>query len=552
MFGHAFPRPGVVLGAPVRHRDAESVGVARRLDAHISGLLRGEPFHLGRGGRIRVAVVLGALRREDDGHVRSLHEGTFYQLTSTLLPLMEATVEPLENNRVKLHIAVPATEFESAIDAAFRTIAREVRLPGFRPGKAPRKVLEARVGSDAGRKQALQDSLGGYYADAVIQHDVDVIAAPEITITAGEEEGDVEFDAVVEVRPQVQLTGYDSLRVTLPYRPVDDSMVDAEVNRMRDQFAQLVDSDRPLALEDYATIDVTTTIDGEEISGLSVQDYSYPVGSGMVVPELDEQLRGLKTGDIVEFDAVLPERFGEQAGQRAHFRVFVKSTQEKQVPDLTDEWVDENTEYDDVEAMRDDVRRRLDLLARAQANMAKRDAVLSEVAALVPVPAPETLVDQEVRNRLGDMQQRLAQQGITLDQYVAATGQDPETFVNGLREGADQAVLADLALRAVVAQEEIQVSDAELDDEIVRLATRMGQKVEKVRRDLTRADMLEAVRSDLAKGNALQFLVDHATAVDEEGNEIDIALPERPDGDSPDGEPHDPAASEDPANDTDD
>jgi trigger factor len=225
----------------------------------------------------------------------------------------------------------------------------------------------------------------------------------------------------------------------------------------------------------------------------------------MIVPELDENLRGLKAGDIVEFDAVLPERFAEQAGETMHFRVLVKGTQEKQVPDLTDEWVDENTEYDDVAAMRVDVRRRVDLLARAQANMQMRDAVLAEAAQLVPVPAPETLVDQELRNRLGDMQQRLEQQGLGLDQYVAATGQDPETFVNGVREQAEQAVLGDLALRAVVVQEEIQVSDAELDEEIARLATRMGQKVEKVRR------------------------------VDEEGNEIDIALPER--AEDPDGSP---------------
>ncbi|HEY1738366.1 MAG TPA: trigger factor, partial [Acidimicrobiia bacterium] len=322
---------------------------------------------------------------------------------------------------------------------------------------------------------------------------------------------------------------------TLPYKPVDDTMVDAEVNRVRDQFASLVDSERPLALEDFATIDVTTTIDGEEVDGLSVQDYSYPLGSEMVVAELDENLRGVKTGEILEFDAVLPERYGEQAGRTAHFRVFVKNTQEKNVPDLTDEWVDENTEYDDVAAMRVDVRRRVDLLARAQANMQMRDAVLAEAAQLVPVPAPETLVDQELRNRLGDMQQRLEQQGLGLDQYVAATGQDPETFVNGVREQAEQAVLGDLALRAVVVQEEIQVSDAELDEEIARLATRMGQKVEKVRRDLAKADMLEAVRSDLAKGNALQFLVDHATPVDEEGNEIDIALPER--AEDPDGSP---------------
>ena len=295
VLGDGLPRVRVVFCPPVRHGDAETVAVAGRLDPEEAGLLGRESFHLECGRVVAVTVGVGALCSEDDRRIGARKCVTTDLLpvpTSTLLPLMEATVEPLENNRVKLHIAVPETEFESAIDAAYRKIAREVRLPGFRPGKAPRKVLEARVGAEAGRQQALRDALPDYYVDAVTEHDVDVIAAPEFTITSGEEEGDLEFDAIVEVRPQVTIMGYDELRVALPYKPVDDTMVDAEVNRVRDQFASLDDSDRPLALGDFATIDLTTTIDGEEVDGLSVQDFSYPVGSEMVVPELDENPAG--------------------------------------------------------------------------------------------------------------------------------------------------------------------------------------------------------------------------------------------------------------------
>jgi trigger factor len=437
---------------------------------------------------------------------------------------MQATIESLENNRVKVSVAVPADEFESAVDAAFRKIAKEVRMPGFRPGKAPRRLLEARLGTEAARQQALQDALPSYYADAVIEHDVDVIAAPEITITSGEDDGDVAFEAVVEIRPQVNLVGYDALRVTVPYTPVDEAAVDAQVDRLRDQHATLADTTRPIALEDFATVDIRGTQDGEDVEGLVASDFLYPVGSNMIVDELDEQLRGTKAGDILEFDSVLPERFGERAGETVHFRVLVKGAQEKVLPALTDEWVDETTEFDTVKDLRADVRRRSEILGRAQAQMALRDRVLEEAAELVTVMPPETLVQTEVSNRVNDLAHRLSHQGVALEQYLGATGQDPEAFLEGVREGARKAVLADLALRAVVAHEEISASDEEVEAEIVKLAERMGEKVQKVRRDLDRGGLLETVRSDLARGKALQFLVDHAEVVDEEGNPLDIAL----------------------------
>ena len=219
-------------------------------------------------------------------------------------------------SRVKLHVAVPAPEFERAIDAAFRKLAREVRIPGFRPGKAPRRLLEARLGTDIAREQALQDALPEYYVDAVNEHDVDVIAPPEIEITAGQEDGDVEFDAVVEIRPQVKLVGYDELRVELPFKPVSDEDVDKQVDALRERFADLADSDVPARRRRRTpTIDIAGTIDGEAVEGLTASDFLYEVGSGMVVDELDDQLRGTKPGAILEFTATLPERFGELAGQ---------------------------------------------------------------------------------------------------------------------------------------------------------------------------------------------------------------------------------------------
>lgn len=440
---------------------------------------------------------------------------------------METTVEQLDNNFVKLHVSVPATEFEASIDAAFRKLAREVRIPGFRPGKAPRRILEARFGPDIAREQALKDGLPNYYAEAVISEDLDVIAPPKIDVTAGQESGDVEFDAVIEVRPVVNLTGYDELQVELDYTAPGEDAVDTQVNGLRERFADLEDSSDPLVDGSYAEIDLSGSVDGEPVDALTATDFLYEVGTESVTPGLDGQLRGKSAGDVVEFTDTLPDRFAELAGQEVTFRVLVKDVKKKVLPELTDEWVAEVTEFETVDALRADTEQRIGVVTKLQAQMAMREKVLDELSTLVPVVAPEPLVDQEMERRLHDLMHRLESQGIDIPGYLAATGQDQNAFIAGVRDGATKAVLVDLGLRAVVVQEEIEASDDEVTAEIERLAERTGQKPERVRRDLDKQGVLEELRSDIARGKALEFLIDHAKVVDAEGNAIDLTLPER-------------------------
>ena len=439
---------------------------------------------------------------------------------------LTTSVEPLEGNKVRLKIAVPAQEFEKAIDAAFRKLAREVRMPGFRPGKAPRQLLEARLGTGAAREQALRDALPEYYATAVETEDIDVIAPPEIDITAGEDDGDVEFDAVVEVRPIVEVSGYDSLTVEVASPTVDDEAIDSQIDALRERFADLEDSTNPLTDGDYAQIDIKGSVDDEPVDGLSATDFLYEVGSGSVVEKLDQELRGKKAGDILQFDDALPGGPDDEPGTTVSFRVLVKDAKKKVLPDADDEWASEVSEFDTIDELRNDARTRLEMYAKVQAQLEARDTVLEASSELVTIEAPEPLVAQEMERRLHDLQHRLEPQGINITQYLQATGQDQEQFIAGLREGCARAVKADLALRAVVAQDGIEATDAEVDAEIARLAERFEEKPAKVRKDLEQRGALEAVRSDLARGKAVEYLVDHATVLDESGNPVDLVLPE--------------------------
>jgi trigger factor len=429
---------------------------------------------------------------------------------------MKSTVEPLEGNKVKLSIEVDESEFDKAIDAAFRKIAREVRIPGFRPGKAPRKILEARLGADVARGQALQDALPEFYVDAVREHDVDVIAAPDIEITAGEEEGPVAFDAVVEVRPRIDVPGYGGLRVEVPSPTATDEEVDAQIDRLREQFAELAEVERAAADGDVVSIAINGEEDGEPVSGLQADDYAYRVGAGGISPELDTQLTGAKVGDALAFDGELAG-----TGRTVSFKVLVKKVQERVLPEVTDDWANEVSEFDTVEELRGDIQGRLSNVRRLQTSMALRDKVVEALVQLVDDEAPEPLVQQEMRRRLEDLGMRLSAQGMTAEQYLGVTGRSQEQLVEELREASIGATKADLALRAVADAEELEVDDDELDGEIEALAARMRQKPEKVRKQLERNEQLPAVRSDLRTRKALEWLLEHVEIVDPDGTPID-------------------------------
>jgi trigger factor len=354
---------------------------------------------------------------------------------------------------------------------------------------------------------------------------VDAIAPPEIDITAGKEEGPVAFDAVVEVRPVITVPGYQNLRVEIARPQATDEEIDAQIERLRQQYGELTAVERPAQDGDHITITINGSRDGEALPGLQADDYLYEVGAGTIADELDENVRGAKVGDILSFDAQ-PQDPDEPPVQ---FRVIVKDIKEKVLPDVTDEWANDVSEFETVDELKRDIADRITKVRKIQAQIAVREKTATALVDLVDEEPPEPLVNAEMQQRVQDFALRLQAQGVTPEQYFAGTGQSQEAFVEELRELAAQGVKADLALRAVAEAEGMEATDDDLDAEIEALAQRLNEKPDRVRQQFERADQMPAVRSDIKKRKALDWLVEHVELVDEQGEPIERAALELPD-----------------------
>jgi trigger factor len=433
---------------------------------------------------------------------------------------MRATAEPEEGNKVRLSVEIDEKEMDEALDQVMRRLSREVRVPGFRPGKVPRRVIEARMGGAAAlRGEAIREALPDFYARAVTDTEVDPIDQPEIDITSGDAAGAVSFDAVVLVRPTVAIPGYQGLVVTLPDLAVTDEEVNAQIDRLRATAGELVGVSRPAQDGDQVTIDIHGSRDEAVGPGddddLDAEDFLYEVGSGGVVPELDDQLRGGKTGDIFSFSSALGD-----TGRVATFRVLVKDVKELVLPDVTDEWAAEASEFDTADALRADIAERLRQRHVVQAQMALQQRTAEALVELVTEEIPEQLVLEELRERIHDLNHRLDAQGMSLGQFLGATGREEGEFIDELRVGALHSVKLDLALRTLVDEEDIEISDEDLDEELAAMGERLEMDADEVREQLDRAGRLAAVRSDRRKAKAMRWLLDSVELVDEEGRPV--------------------------------
>jgi trigger factor len=461
---------------------------------------------------------------------------------------MRATAEPEEGNKVRLTVEVDESEIDEALDSVLRRLSREVRVPGFRPGKVPRRVIEARLGgATALRGEALREALPDFYAKALSDTEVDPIDQPEIDITSGDESGAVSFDAIVEVRPTVSIAGYQGLVVTLPGLDVPEEEITDQIDRLRATSGELAEVARPVEKGDQVTIDITGKRikgaagdgsdgdsdsagegeseakaqgdDQEEGEGddddLKAEDFLYEAGSGGVVPELDDHLIGAKAGDTVTFESSI-----EDLDQTISFTVVVKDVKELVLPEVTDEWAAEASEFKTAEELREDIAKRLKQRRIVQAQLALQQKAIEGLVELVTEDVPPILVEGELRERIHDLNHRLEEQKIGLGQFLAATGRDEQEFLDELRAGALQGVKSDLALRSLVEAEHIELTDEELDAELATMGERLEMSADQVREQLEQGGRLSAVRSDRRKAKALRWLLDNVELVDEEGNPV--------------------------------
>lgn len=433
---------------------------------------------------------------------------------------MRTAIAALEGNKVRLTVEVDEVEFDRSIDQAFKRLAKEINLPGFRQGKAPRKVIEAHIGTGIARSRAIQDSLPEYLAEAVREHNVDLIATPDIAVTSGEESGPVVFDATCEVRPEIDIAGHKGLRVEMPALSVDDAEIDEVIATERRRHGTLVDVDRPAATGDVLTIDLTGTRDGTPVPGLNTADWVYELGKGWVSPGFDGHLAGATAGSRIEYSEA-PNGTEDVADLVA----VVKKVQQMDLADLTDEWVDGHVaDCATVAEWRGSVRARLEEYKLNQARSVLVDNVSASVAALVAIDLPEAMVEGDFRSRVRSLVERFAAQGMSLEHWLSATGQPPEGFLEAVRTESRKAVRVDLALRAVARQEGIEADDDDVEAEIARIAMRVNQKADKVRRLYDQNDAIEDLRAQIRKSKALDWLIEHAALAAPDGSPIDASL----------------------------
>jgi trigger factor len=433
---------------------------------------------------------------------------------------MRATTTLLDNNRVMLTVEIDDVEMDEAMDEAAKTLSKQVSVKGFRKGKVPKNVLIANIGgASVLRSEAIRESLPDFYARAVADSLIDPIGQPDINITAGEDEGLLTFEAEVEVRPEISIKGQRELRVTIPSPVVTDADVDAQINRYLQTDAVLNPVDRPIVTGDLVTMDVHVQPIATEADPLDMTDFMYTVGSGSIAEGVDDLILGLKAGEELKLKAP----FGD--GSVATFELTLKQVQERVLPELSDEWVAENSEWTSAEEMREEILNQMRRRKIIEAQMSQRDAALIALSELVAEEAaPDVLVNTETNERLHDLGERLAAQKLTLEMYLQVTNQSPEELLATLRQDAVRAVRVDLAMRALVAAEHLEATPEEIDEELERTAEAMGVSADLLRTNLRDSGRVVSFAAEVSKMKASKWLSENVTYVDPEGVEIDNAM----------------------------
>ncbi len=440
---------------------------------------------------------------------------------------MKSAVETLTPTRAKLTVEVPFEELRPSLDAAYKKIAQQINVPGFRRGKVPPMVIDRQVGRGAVLDEAINEALPQLYVQALQANDLEPLAQPEIDITKFEDNEALEFTAEMDVRPEIELPAYDGLEVTVDDVTVSDQDVEEQVQSLRERFATLNEVDRAAADGDFVVMDLKATRDGQVVEGAEVAGMSYQVGRGGMLDGLDETLTGMAAGDTRTFVSQLVG--GEEAGEDVDVEVTISGVKEQELPELDDDFAQTASEFDTVEELTDDVRVRLERGKRLEQAAAARDAVLEKLLELVDVPLPEAVVDAELAARKENVTQQLEYAGMTMEEYLDSEKQTVDEFEAELEKRVRDAVAAQFVLDQIVKKEQIGVNEGELQEHLMRRAQQSGQDPQEFVQHMLEHNHIPEMVSEVVRGKALASVVESANVVDGSGNHVELRNL-RPDG----------------------
>lgn len=427
---------------------------------------------------------------------------------------MTSTVEKLENNQVKLTVTVDAADFDTAVQRAYLKLRSQIVVPGFRRGKAPRKVIENLYGEAVFYEDAFNDICPAAYDAAVEENGLYPVDQPNVDVTQIEVGKDLIFTAEVTVKPEFELGQYKGIEAKRPSYTVEDADVDAEVQRAQDRVARWESVERPAEMGDRVTLDYAGFCEGEQFEGGTAEDQTLELGSGRFIPGFEDQLVGLEVGVESEIQVTFPEEYDERlAGKPATFKVTLKDIKKKEVPELDDEFAKDVSEFDTLEEYKADIRSRLEKDAKDRAENEWQGILLDKVVENTPIDIPDAMVETQLNYMMQELGYQLSYQGLSLADYIKYVGTTEEALRNERRDAAKTAVHRQLVMEAIQKAEGIEATDEDVDAELQTLVTE-GRTLEDMKSTL-RPEDLEYFRGTVLNRKTIAVLTDNAKEIEE-------------------------------------
>jgi trigger factor len=433
---------------------------------------------------------------------------------------VKTDVEELGPTRVKLTIEVPFEELKGSLDKAYREVGRQVRVPGFRPGRVPPRIIDQRFGRGVVLEQAVNEAVPQLYGQALQDNDVFALGQPDLEITKLDDGKELAFTAEVDVRPRFELPDVHGLPVTVDTAVVTPDEVEEYIGGLRERFASLKGVERPVEDGDFTSIDLSASVDGEPVEDAQVSGYSYEVGSGSLLDGLDEALTGLSAGESTTFTAELVG--GDHGGEQAEVTVTVHSVKVKELPELDDEFAQSASEYDTLGEFRAGTRGQLETMKRMQQVGQARERALEAVLSKIDIPLPDSMVNSEIQMRRDSLDEQLERAGTSMDDYLATSGQSAEQLETDITDSAQRSVKAGFVLDQLARQEELNIEQDELNSFVIEQAYRMGVQPDRLAQELADRNQIGSVITEVLRGKALTVITERATVTDEAGQPVDI------------------------------